>query len=264
MSVGNTMETPPNANVHIPRDWQNAKLEPIIWSGSVAWAVHRALYSIYKPSYGPRRPLLPSSSPNEHFTTSHEPYLGEKGRPYWTHFPDFLTLSMQTLLVDGYISRSFNSRAAEEYFFHLLKRNHIPACRVVSYAGIESRFFVVDSAPPHVPIRAPSESPCVLDRSLTVMGTVVPQTIWSPVTAEDRRRLVGEAELQMPIFFEGPDGKLGVPLEACAAGRCDGLINAQELAQLGQRSIINIRIMVGGISTHSREKNSLMENIFTL
>jgi len=148
-----------------------------------------------------------------------------------------------TLLVDGYISRSFNSRAAEEYFFQLLKRNHIPACRVVSYAGIESRFFVVDSASPHVPIRAPSESPCVLDRSLTVMGTVVPQTMWSPVTVEDRRRLVGEAELQMPIFFEGADGKLGVPLEACAAGRCDGLINAQEFAQLGQRSIINIRVM---------------------
>ncbi len=27
--------------------------------------------------------------PNEHFATSHEPYLGEKGRPYWTHFLTF-------------------------------------------------------------------------------------------------------------------------------------------------------------------------------
>jgi len=158
---------------------------------------------------------------------------------------DLLT---QTLLVDGYISRTFSSRVTEEYFFRLLKRNHIPAYRVLSHPGMESRFFIVDSASPQLPIRPLSElQRVVLDRSLIAMGTVVPQTMWSPLAVEDRRRLAGEAELQMPIFFEGADGKLGISLEACAAGQCDGLANRQEFARLGQRSIINIRIMVGAV-----------------
>jgi len=89
----------------------------------------------------------------------------------------------------------------------------------------------------------------VLDRSLMATGTVVPQTMWSPPSVEDKRWLVGEAELQMPIFFEGLDGKLGISLEAAASGRCDGLINAQEFARVGQRSMLNVRIMVGTISS---------------
>jgi hypothetical protein len=140
---------------------------------------------------------------------------------------------------------------AEEYFFRLLMHNQIPPYRVLSNPGIESRFFIVDSASPQLRIRPLSESQsAVLDRSLTAMGTVVPQTMWSPLTIEDRRRLVGEAELLMPIFFEGPDGKLGLSLEACAAGRCDGLINGQEFARIGQRSVINIRVMVSVVSNH--------------
>lgn len=155
-------------------------------------------------------------------------------------------LLIQTLLVDGYISRTFNSRAAEEYFFRLLKRNHMPAYGVLTHPGVESRLFIVDSASPHPSIRPLSESQrVVLDRSLMAMGTVVPQAMWVPLTVEDKRRLVGEAELQVPIFFEGADGKLGLSLEACAAGRCDGLANGQEVARLGQRPIINIRITVG-------------------
>lgn len=83
----------------------------------------------------------------------------------------------------------------------------------------------------------------MLDRSLVAMGTVVPQTMWSPLS-EDRRQLVGE-ELQMPVFFENVDGKLGLSLQGPVAGRCDGLINAQRSAPLGQRSVTNIRITVG-------------------
>ena len=174
---------------------------------------------------------------------------------------DLLT---QTLLVDGYVSRTFNSRVAEEYFFRLLKRNHIPAYRVLSHPGMDSRFFIVDSASPQLPIQPLSESQRVLDRSLIAMGTVVPQAMWSPLAVEDRRRLVGEAELQMPIFFEGAHGKLGISLEACAAGQCDGLVNGQELARLGQRSIINIRIMVGAVHLPVtwRENKSRSRNPF--
>ena len=80
------------------------------------------------------------------------------------------------------------------------------------------------------------------------IGTVVPQTMWSPPSAEDKGWFVGEAESQMPVFFEAPDGKLGISLEAAASGRCDSLINAQEFARVGQRSMLNIRILVSTVS----------------
>jgi hypothetical protein len=73
---------------------------------------------------------------------------------------------------------------------------------------------------------------------------VVPQTMWSPNTVTDKRQHVEEAVLQMPIFFEGIDGRLGLPLEDSAAGRCHGLRNAQQFAPLGQKSTTHIRIGV--------------------
>ncbi|KAI0278579.1 hypothetical protein BGY98DRAFT_973511 [Russula aff. rugulosa BPL654] len=119
-------------------------------------------------------------------------------------------------------------------------------CNVLSFLGIEGRFFVVDSVPSHISI-LPSLSPQlngVLDRSLVAMGTAVPQTMWTSSAAADRTQLVGEAELQMPIFFEGVDGQLGIPLELAAAGRCHSLTDAQQFAPLGpsQKPVTEIRI----------------------
>ncbi|KAH9987915.1 hypothetical protein BJV74DRAFT_773696, partial [Russula compacta] len=157
------------------------------------------------------------------------------------------------VLVDGYISQSFKSRATEEYFFHLLKRNTIPTYKVLSYPGIESRFFVIDDIPPHILARPPSELHWVLDRSLVAMGTVVPQIMWSPSSIEDRAQFGGDAELQMPVFFEGVDGKLGLSLEAAASGRCDSLVNARQPSPLGQKSVTNIRITWLGYKEFKRQ-----------
>ena len=68
--------------------------------------------------------------------------------------------------------------------------------------------------------------------------------MWSPHTITDKRQYVEEALLQLPIFFEGVDGRLGLSLEASAAGRCHGLHNAQQFASLGQKSTTHIRIVV--------------------
>ena len=73
---------------------------------------------------------------------------------------------------------------------------------------------------------------------------MVPQTMWSPHTVTDKRQHVEEALLQRPIFFEGIDGRLGLSLEASAAGRCHSLLNAQQFAPLGQKSTTHIRIGV--------------------
>ncbi len=77
---------------------------------------------------------------------------------------------------------------------------------------------------------------------------MVPQTMWSPHTITDKRQHVEEAVLQLPIFFEGADGRLGLSLDASAAGRCHGLHNAQQFAPLGQKSTTHIRIVVSVVS----------------
>src|SRR6266702_7049834 len=148
----------------------------------------------------------------------------------------------QTLLIDGYISQTFRSRAAEQYFLNLLKSTSVPPHTALSYPGREGNFFFLHSVPSHIP--AQHSSPpgrWLLDRGVVARGTVVPQTMWSPHTATDRRQQV---DLQMPIFFEGTDGRLGISLEASAAGQCHGLRDASYPAQLGERTTTNLRIVV--------------------
>lgn len=120
---------------------------------------------------------------------------------------------------------------------------------------MEGRFFVVDSVPSHVPIRSSPELSGVVDRSLVAMGTAVPQKMWTTSAAADKTQLIGEAELQMPIFFEGVDGQLGIALELASAGRCHSLIDAQRFAPLGpsQKPVTDIRIAVSTVSGHSVE-----------
>lgn len=122
-------------------------------------------------------------------------------------------------------------------------------CNVLSFLGVEGRFFVVDSVPSHIPILHAPEPSGVLDRSLVALGTAVPQKMWTPSAAADRTQLIGEAELQMPIFFEGTDGQLGISLELAASGRCHSINNSQRFAQLGpsQKPVIDIRIGVSAV-----------------
>jgi hypothetical protein len=87
----------------------------------------------------------------------------------------------------------------------------------------------------------------VLDRGVVDRGTVVPQTLWAPHTITDKRNHVEDAVLQLPIFFQRTDGHLGLTLEAAAAGRCHGLVGAQDLAPLGNKSTTHIRIVVSGL-----------------
>jgi hypothetical protein len=93
----------------------------------------------------------------------------------------------------------------------------------------------------------PGRSTWVLDRGFVAKGTVVPQTLWAPHTITDKRQHVTDAELQMPIYFEGLDGTLGLSLEAAASGRCHGLVDAQEFAPLGFKATTHFRIGVSAM-----------------
>jgi hypothetical protein len=65
--------------------------------------------------------------------------------------------------------------------------------------------------------------------------------MFSAHTAFDKRQQV---DLQLPIFFEGSDGRLGISLEASAAGQCYALREASYPTQLGEKTTTNIRIAV--------------------
>ncbi|KAF8274598.1 hypothetical protein EI94DRAFT_1794363 [Lactarius quietus] len=156
------------------------------------------------------------------------------------------------LLVDGYISQSFQSRRAQPYFLVLLKSDSIPPIETSSYPNGEGYFFLVGPDTLR-DLNLPVDSSRLLDCTVVNIGTVVPQTMWSPHTVTDKRQHVEEAVLQMPIFFVDMHGTLGLSLEASAAGRCHALRNAQEFAPLGQKSTTHIRIGWPGYKDFKRQ-----------
>ncbi|KAN0131708.1 hypothetical protein V8E53_010550 [Lactarius tabidus] len=162
---------------------------------------------------------------------------------------------VETLLVDGYISQTFRSRAAEQYFLTLLKSTSIPPHATLSSNGSGSCFFFVHSVPPHIAAQFPNPPDrWLLDRGTTVSGSVVPQKMWSPHSAIDRRRYIERAELQMPVFFECKDGEaLGLSLEVSIDGPGHILRVANDLAPLGQKTTTHIRIAWPGYKTFKRE-----------
>ncbi|KAH8989637.1 hypothetical protein EDB86DRAFT_2831513 [Lactarius hatsudake] len=162
-------------------------------------------------------------------------------------------MDTQTLLIDGYLSQTFQSREAEKYFLNLLKRTSIPSHATLSYTGMKD-YFCVHSVPPHIPTRFPNPpSPWLLDRGIVNRGTVVPQTMWSPRTATDRRQHVEEAKLQMPIFFEAKDERLGLSLGASIGGKRHVLRDADVPAPLGQKTTTHIRIVWLGYKMYKRQ-----------
>jgi hypothetical protein len=156
--------------------------------------------------------------------------------------------SSNRVLVDGYIAHCFTSQQAERYFRCLLKSDVATAGVYPASItpGIEATFFFVSSVPTHISHQSPGQSRWTLDRGVVHngLGSVVPQTLWGPHTATDRKHYVKEAELQLPIFFQCSDGKLGLSLEAAASGRCHGLIDTHGFAPLGFKSTTHIRIVV--------------------
>ncbi|KAI9458546.1 hypothetical protein F5148DRAFT_318855 [Russula earlei] len=143
------------------------------------------------------------------------------------------------LLVDGYISQCFGSKSAEGHFSCVLKTRPFRASPCVVRGHV---YFVVTAVPPYIFYLFPNQPSWVIDRAVVGYGTVIPQTLWVPHTATDQRQHVVEAELQMPIFFEGVNGRLGLSLEAASTGRCNDLLNAQGHAPLGLKSTTHIRI----------------------
>ncbi|KAI0298551.1 hypothetical protein BC826DRAFT_997978 [Russula brevipes] len=158
-----------------------------------------------------------------------------------------------SILVEGYISQSFGPRQAEQYLSRLLKTHDASSHPVSYYGERESRCFVVASVPLHISDESTGRSTWVLDRVVVAKGTVVPQTLRPPMSITDREQHVMDARLQMPIFFEGSDGTLGLSLEAVASGRCHGLVDAQALAPLGKKSTTSIRICWPGYIEYKRQ-----------
>jgi hypothetical protein len=69
--------------------------------------------------------------------------------------------------------------------------------------------------------------------------------------------------LQMPIFFQHTDGRLGLPLDVAISGRCHSLLNAQYFAPLGPQTTTYIRILVSGIYI-AIVKSPFTESVTTL
>ncbi|KAF8272215.1 hypothetical protein EI94DRAFT_1697575 [Lactarius quietus] len=112
-----------------------------------------------------------------------------------------------------YFAQTFQSQAAEQYLLDLLKRTSNPPYTTLYDSERKEYRFFVHAVPPHIPalFHNPPDR-WLLDLGIVSRGTVVPQTMWYPRSSVDIRRHVEMAELQMPVFFEGKDGKSAFPL----------------------------------------------------
>jgi hypothetical protein len=158
----------------------------------------------------------------------------------------YFFLVLQTLLTDGYISQTVQSRAAEQYFLDLLKSTSIPPYVTLYNVERKDYGFFVNSVPPHISALFPDPPDgWLLDRGIVDRGTVVPQAMWLPLSSIDIRRHIETAELQIPVFFEDKDGGVGISLGECIDGQCRVLLrDPTGRAPLGQRSTTHIRIIV--------------------
>jgi len=104
---------------------------------------------------------------------------------------------------------------------------------------------VPDASAPTLPMQATSGYLLwLLDYSVMSIGTVVPQSLWSPRNVTDFRQYVTEAPLQLPIFFTQENGFLGLSLDDAFHGRCQTLRDARMQAHLGGKYTTYIRILV--------------------
>jgi hypothetical protein len=131
---------------------------------------------------------------------------------------------------------------APRYFTHLLRFDERNFELVVSNGA----FLLIHPVVQNVhPITYIGNRPAwLLDYTLRDVGTVVPQTLWSPPTTADAQRY-GTVPLNMPIFFIQRDRTtLGLPLNQAASGNCSALLNARHPAPVGNCHTTFIRIMV--------------------
>ncbi|KAH9166322.1 hypothetical protein EDB89DRAFT_1910744 [Lactarius sanguifluus] len=160
------------------------------------------------------------------------------------------------LLVDGYISRAFNPRSAEEYFSHLLKTNNWTELISSSPSGSGMVFLIRGASRPlrPPPFMVRNGVPLwLLDYNIEHTGTVVPQTLWAPYHRNDFKQHVEDADLQLPIFFIHGNGSLGLSLDDAANGRCRTLRDANAHSQLGGKTTTHIRISWPGYQDFKRQ-----------
>ena len=86
----------------------------------------------------------------------------------------------------------------------------------------------------------------LIDFDIASIGTVVPQSLWSPQGVNHTMQYVAYTPLELPIFFipEDSNGILGISLDAAANGRCQNLRDARTQAPLGGKYTTYIRILV--------------------
>ena len=149
------------------------------------------------------------------------------------------------LLVDGFIARTFATGDVANYLVLLLRtQRFLQHYRIVHHQGawyITRNSNLVQGSSPGVP----HQPTPLLDYNMkATVGTVVPQTRWTPAEEVDIRRHVEGAALLLPIFFVNRDGSLGFPLPDILRGCDRDLHNANGFAPLGGKFTTHFRIQV--------------------
>ncbi|KAI0255576.1 hypothetical protein BJV78DRAFT_1369259 [Lactifluus subvellereus] len=159
------------------------------------------------------------------------------------------------LRVDGYLSQTFGSEGAEQYFTRLLRGFNSRLLQPISSQEWPGAFFITTPAVQNAPhsIQINGQPAWLLDYHMRHIGTVVPQFIWRPVNPSDAQRYANSS-LNMPIFFVHHNRvTLGLHLIMAAAGDCTTLLGAGNAAPVGDCSTTYVRIKWPGYDDWSKQ-----------
>ena len=181
---------------------------------------------------------------------------------------DPTSLDVAADLTDGYISHTFAPQVAE-YFSALFKIDNtasVEAIRDPVEGGIYFVFNQSSSFRARAPLTINGRDAWVLDYNVRFddsvvdrrryvdqtqfrmlkknTSTVIPQSLWPPLTDYDYRYRITGATLQMPIYFLQQNGVLGLSLDDAINGRCHILRDSTVQAQFGGKTTMQIRIRV--------------------
>ena len=153
--------------------------------------------------------------------------------------------------IDGYIAYTFGPLRAKNYLAILFKIDPQTVQPFFHQGG-----FFVWIQPPLPDLTSPpldfnGDLAWLLDYRIHPGGTVVPQQLWFPQGQGDWLRYVGQAPLQMPLFFIQENGTLGIPIANAVAGQMF-LRGARQPAPFGLKATTKIRIGVCTRPLHAR------------
>ncbi|KZV72215.1 hypothetical protein PENSPDRAFT_683910 [Peniophora sp. CONT] len=154
---------------------------------------------------------------------------------------------MATLLTRSCITLTFGRLQTQAYLSNLLGTSP------QSIASMGVSFGSGSNAGAYLVVRGATA--CIVDYDAAWIrgaGSLVPQTLWRPASDLDKVRLVDDAALKLPIWFDVIAGGVGISVADAVDGNRSELCDKDRQVSMNNRATTTIRILTQGKQGHKQ------------